>query len=259
MSKGAPCKQTHHASVHAEVVSCSTLLLYRRLWLEHVWEPDTEGSGSVDLGGDPQPASYQSSSNGTVPSGPSPINITVFTHLSLGRLEQLEQQCLSWLGPLSAAAYLPLLSTAKAGPSSWKHEPRPDWYQPAGATLDLPEASQQAVQEALSLLDLFVARWGHCSADVPPYISQTPPDPCLPRCRMAKAGRCQLTLSLYWQLFSEASAASYMYPINALRNLAALMVSGGRREGDGKKESLAPCHSLASLSATFRPRQSLWP
>ena len=50
------------------------------------------------------------------------VDLTIYTQLSLSRLDQLEQQCLSWRvgrrgtsaavgAPLSAAVYLPLLAT----------------------------------------------------------------------------------------------------------------------------------------------------
>jgi hypothetical protein len=41
---------------------------------------------------------------------------------------------------------------------------------------------------------------------------------------MASSKGCSLTLAMYWELFGEKEAASYYYPINTLRNYAALMV-----------------------------------
>ena len=57
-----------------------------RLWLEHIWEPSPSR----------QPPS---------------LDVTVFTQLSLTRLDQLEQQCMSWSGgaPLSATVYFPIV------------------------------------------------------------------------------------------------------------------------------------------------------
>ena len=36
---------------------------------------------------------------------------------------------------------------------------------------------------------------------------------------------CSLTLSLFWELFDGADAADFYYPINMLRNYAAMMVT----------------------------------
>ena len=35
---------------------------------------------------------------------------------------------------------------------------------------------------------------------------------------------CAITLAFYWEVFGDKDAADYFYPINTLRNYAALMV-----------------------------------
>ncbi len=55
-------------------------------------------------------------------------------------------------------------------------------------------------------------------------ISEGRPTSSRSRLSAAKGGACLLTLALYWEAFSDAQAATYFFPINTLRNYAALMV-----------------------------------
>ena len=180
---------------------------------------------------------------------PPSLDVTVFTQLSLTRLDQLEQQCLSWSGgaPLSAAVYLPILllpkelsrgrnlssiyppsTLGKAGagisgsewgvPDSESLPQRssttgssslPSGYTQSGATLGLPVRLQREVADAVSLVESFVSRLTSREDSK----SST------------KKQACSLTLSLFWELFDDADAAAFYYPINMLRNYAAMMVT----------------------------------
>lgn len=48
--------------------------------------------------------------------------------------------------------------------------------------------------------------------------------------RLAQGAGCSLTLALYWEMFADATTAAYLFPINTLRNYAALMVRWPREE-----------------------------
>ena len=48
--------------------------------------------------------------------------------------------------------------------------------------------------------------------------------------RLDQGAGCSLTLALYWEMFADATTAAYLFPINTLRNYAALMVRWSRKE-----------------------------
>ena len=171
-----PRRLVHHSheTNHPQRPPCIPVYLNTqfRLWLEHIWEPGTSTT-SPSKGGPKQGASASPAAL---------INITVYTQLSLSRLDQLEQQCLSWKGaPLSAAVYLPLLLQQQpdasrgggagggdasggggSGGGDWRHSKpgmvAPDWYSPSGPTLQLPQHLRDAVAAAVARLDALVER-----------------------------------------------------------------------------------------------------
>lgn len=66
------------------------------------------------------------------------VPVTVVTGLNPSRLQQLETQCKSWGGPVSAAVYVVLLNQ--------------------GSSKELKEANQATLAEAQAEIDTFHAR-----------------------------------------------------------------------------------------------------
>ncbi|KAJ9508090.1 hypothetical protein QJQ45_021437 [Haematococcus lacustris] len=169
-ARGQPSKQS------ADMVCCR-LTIHSVLW-------------STKIESEQQPSS-KSSSSATAPAYP----LTIVTMATQHRLSNLEAQCNSWQGPLTAAVYVPLLLGDDAGNT---------------ASLRRVQAStQQLFKRCVTggSRRHAAATWA-CMAT------------CV--CRMeSRPASCALRLLLMAEILGEA-AARPLFPINSLRNAALL-------------------------------------
>lgn len=214
--------------------------------------------------------------------------LTVVTGLTSSRLEQLQHQCASWKGPLSAAVYIVVKGDGKGGMSEEGEKAlaaaaanvaafHARWAAaPCGAPLAARHAPHgawrmlhvacMAVTAACCIVHACRVRcaWHGSARGRARNLALTAPRPLLIARRTEAAGGCQLDVSLLYEVVAE-DVMTLLLPINVMRNYALLQVRPGAgivgvRLSRGRKallEAQTPPRSRGSSRPETLPERGL--